>query len=126
MHKILVIEDDKINCLIYKQVLKNLNAELDFAYDGQEGIDKFRQKKYDLIILDLGLPKIDGLTVASLIRTWEEEQGTGTKVPIIVATADSSSKTRKQAETMSIDNFLYKPFDLDLFLSLVEGYMPEK
>jgi DNA-binding response OmpR family regulator len=125
MSKLLIVEDDRINCLIYRQILQDFNFELDFAYDGEEGVNKFKSNVYDLMVLDLGLPKIDGLTVAKLVRQWEDENQKD-YVPIVVVTADNSPQTRIQATACQIDEFFVKPFEFDAFLTTVNSYLVKK
>ena len=125
MHQILIIEDNEINCMIYEKILSNDYTCLDFAYDGQEGIDKFKEKSFDLILLDLGLPKIGGIEVARLIKEYEAAEKRLTKIPIIVITADSTSATRQAALAVGVDEYLTKPFNIDQLQSMVQHYFQE-
>jgi CheY-like chemotaxis protein len=126
MHQILIIEDNEINCMIYEKILSNDYTCLDFAYDGQEGIDKFKEKSFDLILLDLGLPKIGGIEVARLIKEYEAAEKRLTKIPIIVITADSTSATRQAALAVGVDEYLTKPFNIDQLQSMVQHYFQEQ
>ena len=109
--KILVIEDDRINCIIYETILEDSGVSLEFAYDGEQGISKFRADEYDLVLLDLGLPKIDGLTVAREIRKFELTAGKS-RTPVIIITANSSPQTRQNIMEVDVDDYMFKPFDL--------------
>jgi two-component system response regulator ArlR len=122
MRQILIIEDNKINCMIYEKILSDDKTLLDFAYDGQEGVDKFGAKKYDVILLDLGLPKISGLRVAQIIREGEQINKT-VKTPIIVITADSTPETRAGVMEVGVDEYLTKPFNIDQLKMLVDLYV---
>ena len=121
-HTILIIDDDHINCLVYRQIFKTTEVNLVFAHDGEDGVNKFKERNYNLVLLDLGLPKIDGLTVASLIREWEDITMLF-ETPIIVVTADNSNETRKKALLLGIDEFLVKPFEFESFLKIVNDYL---
>ena len=121
-HTILIIEDDQINCLVYRQIFKTTEVNLVFAHDGEDGVNKFKERNYNLVLLDLRLPKIDGLTVASLIREWEDRM-MRFETPIIVVTADNSNETRKKALLLGIDEFLVKPFEFESFLKIVNDYL---
>ena len=121
-HTILIIEDDQINCLVYRQIFKTTEVNLVFAHDGEDGVNKFKEGNYNLVLLDLRLPKIDGLTVASLIREWEDRM-MRFETPIIVVTADNSNETRKKALLLGIDEFLVKPFEFESFLKIVNDYL---
>ena len=123
MKQILIIEDDAINCMLYKEIISDTTINIDYAYDGQEGIDKFKEKYYDLILLDLGLPKIHGLQVATLIKEHEEEKKVAIKSVIIVLTANNFPGIRKLAIEAGVDEFLTKPFDIHQLKSLVKKYL---
>ena len=123
MKQILIIEDDAINCMLYKEIISDTTINIDYAYDGQEGIDKFKEKYYDLILLDLGLPKIHGLQVAKLIKEHEEEKKVAIKSVIIVLTANNFPGIRKLAIEAGVDEFLTKPFDIHQLKSLVKKYL---
>lgn len=125
MRHILIIEDDEINCMIYEEILSNDHTVIDFAYDGQQGIDKFKEKKYDLILLDLGLPKIGGLQVAQLIKEYEAKEQLDETTPIIVITADGSSDTRRLSFSAGVNEFLTKPFDIKQLENLVDQYVKD-
>jgi CheY-like chemotaxis protein len=121
MRQLLIIEDNKINCMIYEKILSDDQTLLDFAYDGQEGLDKFGAKTYDVILLDLGLPKVSGLQVAQIIRE-SEQLNKKAKTPIIVITADSSPETRASVMELDVDEYLNKPFNIDQLKKLVDFY----
>ena len=123
MKQILIIEDDAINCMLYKEILANTSVNIDFAYDGQEGIDRFKEKYYDLVLLDLGLPKIHGLEVAKLIKEHEEKEQVAIKTAIIVLTANNFPGTRKLAIDAGVNEYLTKPFDIHHLKSVVNTYL---
>ena len=123
LKQILIIEDDAINCMLYKEILADTSVNIDFAYDGQEGIDKFKEKYYDLVLLDLGLPKIHGLEVAKLIKEYEEKEQIAIKTAIIVLTANNFPGTRKLAIDAGVDEYLTKPFDIHYLKSVVKTYL---
>lgn len=126
MKQVLIIEDDEFNCLIYNEILSNEFTNIDFAYDGQQGINKFREKTYDLILLDLGLPLIDGLQVAKLIREHELKQLLSNRTPLIVITANNFPGTRKEAIMAGVDEYLTKPFDIIGLQRLTDLYLQKK
>lgn len=67
--KILVVEDDEFLREIYVDTLKTQNYEVDFAVDGEQALSKIRENKWDLVLLDIVLPKIDGLEVIRQIKS---------------------------------------------------------
>ena len=123
MKQILIIEDDVINCMVYEEILSDKLVNIDFAYDGQQGLDKFKEKNFDLILLDLELPKIHGLQVAKLIREHETKNPVTIKTPIIIITANNFPGTQNLAIEAGGDAFLIKPFDIHVLRKLVKLYL---
>lgn len=108
--KILLVEDD-VN---FGNVLKNF-LELDeyhvtLARDGVEGNDAFDSKSFDLVILDVMMPKMDGFAVAAAIRERDK------KVPIIFLTAKGMKEDMLKGYNAGADDYLTKPFDTDVLL----------
>ena len=101
--KILVIEDDVQiqNFMVY--TLENAGFEVKGVIKGQDGIDYMIQKNADLILLDLGLPDMDGMDVLHKIREWSE-------VPIIIVSARDQDKEKATALDDGADDYLTKPF----------------
>lgn len=103
--RILVVEDEKdLNFIICKGLKKNGYA-IDSAYDGQQALDFYRVNQYDLILLDLNLPKVDGLTVLAQIR----KNDLNTKVMIL--SAQTAIDQRVKGLDMGANDYLIKPFD---------------
>lgn len=126
MQHLLVIEDDKINCMLYEDILCEATMTIDFAYDGQQGLDKFKEKPYDLILLDIGLPKISGLKIVDLIREHEGLQPGLYRTPIIVITANSFPGTQKSAMEAGVDAYMNKPFDIKELRTIVSSLIDIK
>lgn len=126
MKHLLIIEDDEVNCILYEEILCNDTLQIDFAYDGQQGLDRFKEKSYDLILLDLGLPRISGLEVARIIRELEENLDPEYKTPVIIITANNFPGTQLQAKEAGADGYLTKPFEIEHLQSMVTTYLQKK
>lgn len=101
--KVLVVEDNLISQKVAVTILKNLGIETEIAVNGQEGLEKARQKKYDIIFMDLIMPEMDGYTASREIL--DHSPGT-----IIVAlSADSTAGSMQKAEIAGIRQFITKP-----------------
>jgi DNA-binding response OmpR family regulator len=109
--RVLLIEDHKPLVRALKQGLEEEGFAVDSAYDGQEGDYKARSAEYDVIILDLMLPKEDGL---SLLQRWRRE---GVKTHILVLTARSSIEDKVRGLDLGADDYLTKPFELGELLA---------
>jgi DNA-binding response OmpR family regulator len=105
MH-ILVVEDEPRIARLIKRSLKEEGYAVDIASDGMEALDKFEINSYDLIVLDIMLPKKDGLSVCRDIRKQDEN------VPILLLTARGDPKDKVMGLDSGADDYLGKPFSL--------------
>ena len=109
--RVLLIEDHKPLVRALKQGLEEEGFAVDVAYDGEEGDYKAHSAEYDVIILDLMLPKEDGL---SLLQRWRRE---GMKTHVLVLTARSSIEDKVKGLDLGADDYLTKPFELGELLA---------
>jgi CheY-like chemotaxis protein len=86
--RILVVDDSEDNRLLVAAYLQDLQCPLEFAEDGRIALDKFCSGVYDLVLMDLQMPVLDGYEAIRRMRGWEEEQGRGV-TPIIALTASA-------------------------------------
>ena len=103
--RILVVDDER---LLVKGIKFNLESEgyqVDGAYTGTEALDLFHERRYDLVVLDLMLPEVDGLTVCRRIRE-------SSNVPVIMVTAKSESSDKLLGFEYGADDYMTKPFDI--------------
>ncbi|MCM1234828.1 MAG: response regulator transcription factor [Ruminococcus flavefaciens] len=111
--KILIIEDEAAIQKILSEPLRFAGYEVITASDGLEGINAFHQQGFDLILLDIMLPKIDGYTVCEMIR--QESQ-----IPIILLTALDTEDAQVKGFDKLADDYITKPFSVTLVLKRVE------
>ena len=104
-YKILVVDDEKLIIKGIKYSLEQDGMSVDAAYDGEEAVKLFRQSAYDLIVLDVMLPRLDGLTVCQMIR---EESA----VPVIMLTAKGDDMDKIMGLDHGADDYLTKPFNI--------------
>lgn len=102
--KILVIEDNKDLAHLLEIHLTDLSFQVDLAFDGTEGLAKYETGKYDLVILDIMLPGIDGFEICREIRNRN------TATPIIMLTSKSAELDRVQGLEIGADDYVTKPF----------------
>ncbi|MEA1987914.1 MAG: response regulator transcription factor [Pseudomonadota bacterium] len=108
--KLLLIEDEPLLIENLKQRFKNLGYIVDIALDGEQGLYLSLEHDYDLIILDLGLPKLPGLVVLEKIRE------AGKVFPILILTARNSWQERVEGLKKGADDYLGKPFHFEELL----------
>lgn len=103
--KVLVVDDEKLMVKAIKLSLEQEGYEVETAYDGEEGLEKAKDKSIDFILLDLMLPKIDGFTVCRSIRSFSD-------VPIIMLTAKSEDIDKILGLEYGADDYITKPFNV--------------
>jgi two-component system alkaline phosphatase synthesis response regulator PhoP len=115
MTNILIVEDDEA---IASLIFASLNEEgyrCVCAFDGEEGVDRFEQEPFDLVLLDIMLPKINGYELLEYIRP--------SGIPVIFLTAKGDVKDRIQGLKQGADDYLVKPFQLGELLARVEAVL---
>jgi len=113
--KILIIEDEEDMLFAMTLQLQASNYEIITTKDGQEGLDKARKKKPDLIILDLMLPKMDGYKVCGMLKSDKKYM----RIPIIMFTARASEVDKQLGRDVRADAYIVKPFDPRILLNKV-------
>ena len=112
--KILVIEDDLDIQEIIREFLLANGYVVEVAEDGLKGIEKFNSGKFDLVLLDIMLPKIDGFVVCEIIRKTS-------KIPIIMLTALEEEQDQIKGFELEVDDYITKPFSVNLLVKRVEA-----
>lgn len=103
--KALIVDDEKLIVKGLKFSLEKEGYEVDCAYDGQEAVDKAKEKEYDIILLDLMLPILDGYEVCQQIREFSE-------MPIIMLTAKGDDMDKILGLEYGADDYITKPFNI--------------
>lgn len=111
MKKVLVVEDDKNIVELLTIHLKDLNCEVDIAFDGKEGLMKILNNSYQLIILDLMLPSMDGMEICRRARARDVNS------PIMMLTAKSEEIDKVLGLEMGADDYMTKPFSIREFIA---------
>jgi PAS domain S-box-containing protein len=119
--KILVAEDNDINKKIISGFLKNLKYKFELVENGREVIDALRFRSYDLILMDVQMPILNGIETTEIIRKCEEN--TGVHVPIIAMTAHAMSGDKENLIASGMDDYIAKPFDLHKLNDIIKKYI---
>ena len=107
MQRILVVEDDLDIQELLKNFLQEVGYEIVLASDGVEALSTFSSAQFDLVLLDVMLPKIDGFAVCELIRKQSQ-------VPIIMLTALSGEEEQIRGLDLQVDDYITKPFSMPI------------
>lgn len=109
--KILVAEDNSINIQVARYILTPLASKLDFVLNGEEALEHYLNNKYDLILMDVVMPVMDGYEATRKIRKIESLRDDGKRIPIIAMTANSMYEEIQNCIKVGMDGFLSKPFN---------------
>jgi len=124
--EILLVDDNKINRLIIENSLRRNSLTYDVAENGQIAVDKFKEKKYGVIIMDLQMPVMDGFTASSLIREYEKENNLPHKTRIIAHSANNTTEDQQKCQISGMDSFLEKSGDTKPLLNLIQKYFDQE
>jgi two-component system sensor histidine kinase/response regulator len=117
--RILMVDDNKIAQRLVKHILGRAGYELEFADDGAHGIRKASERRYDLVLMDLQMPDMDGLAATSLLRKVPGYE----YVPVIALTANHSDEYRGLCEQVGMQGFLCKPFEKERLLATIQSHL---
>jgi CheY-like chemotaxis protein len=103
--RVLLVEDNKLNVLVAKKILTSMNAVVEIAKNGEEGVRYATNKTYDIILMDIHMPVMDGYEATRQIRKM------GSTIPILAFSADAFDEARRLAVESGMNDFISKPFD---------------
>ena len=119
-YKILIAEDNKINQIVTSNLLKKENYKYDIAQNGLEALNAFKCNKYDLILMDINMPIMDGNEATIEIKKLNSE------IPIVALTASSADEIRRSKSEVGFDDIITKPFDNELFFKTISKLIERK
>ncbi len=121
--KILFVEDDAMNRRVVRDMLSVVGLEMAEAENAELGLRMIDENEFDLILMDLRMPGMDGMAA---IRKLRERTDAKAQVPIIVVTADTAVNLREQCAALGADDFLQKPVAMDALFESVGKVLAAK
>lgn len=115
--KILLVEDDEFNALLLEKALKAYNYQIETAKDGQTGLELAKMFEYDLLLLDVMLPKMDGISLCRQLRLE------GYHMPILMLTANNTTSLRVTGMEAGADDYITKPIDLSELVARMKALL---
>ncbi len=117
--QILIVEDESVNSMLMSYLLKQWGFEVDTAFDGLEAVEKSTEFSYRLILMDIQMPKMDGVQATTKIRTFNNE------TPIVALTGHSLHDFEEKGKEAGFTDYLTKPIDEGKLRNILVKYIPE-
>ena len=112
--KVLLVEDNLINVMVCKQILEKVRLEVVLANDGLTAVNMVKENKYDIVLMDIQMPIMDGYTATLEIRKFN------TTVPIFALSASIFMEVKDKINESGMNGFIYKPFNIESLLNKIE------
>lgn len=116
--KVLLCEDNEANRILAQHLFDSTNIQLDMAENGRIGVELFQQKSYDIVLMDIQMPEMDGYQATEYIRN-----NLKSNTPIVALTAHSISKEKDKCLAMGMNNYLSKPFKKSELFDLITPWL---
>jgi PAS domain S-box-containing protein len=120
--RVLLVEDNEVNRDLAIELLGDLGIQVTIAVNGREGVDRIVAEPFDLVLMDIQMPVMDGLTATRLIRADERFE----KLPVLAMTAHAMSGDRDRSLNAGMNDHITKPIDPNRLLAALIRWMPEK
>jgi signal transduction histidine kinase/AmiR/NasT family two-component response regulator len=123
--RILVAEDNETNRRVLSALLVNTGLDLDFVVDGAQAVAAYRERSYDLILMDVSMPIMTGIEATSAIRQWEADAALP-RTPVVALTANAMPEQIDACLAAGMDLHVAKPIDIQLLYAAIEAAMDLK
>jgi PAS domain S-box-containing protein len=120
-YRLLLVEDNPINQKVALEILKGTGAAVDVAANGREAVAAVREKNYDIILMDVQMPEMDGIQATRIIRN---DLGL-TSLPVIALTAHTMAGDREQCLRAGMNAYVPKPIDREELFRTIQKYLPQ-
>jgi signal transduction histidine kinase/ActR/RegA family two-component response regulator len=120
--RVLLAEDNKVNQRVAQRFLERLGHQVTVANDGREAVDQWQRQTFDLVLMDVQMPEMDGFEAVAAIREAERERTTRT--PVLALTAHAMSGDRERCLAAGMDGYLTKPVKLAQLVAAIDEVLP--
>ncbi|HEV8393432.1 MAG TPA: response regulator, partial [Vicinamibacterales bacterium] len=121
--RVLLVEDNAVNQMVAEALLKRRGFDVVVAGNGRVGVEIFQRERFDLVLMDIQMPEMDGFEALAAIRALEEH--TGRRTPVVALTAHAMKEDRERCLAAGMDDYLSKPIDAsrlsEIIRSVLEG-----
>lgn len=124
--RVLVAEDNSINVLVIRTVLEKAGFEVTAVNNGHEAIATLEGQPFDLVLMDISMPGMDGITATRAIRERQGEQGFDAMIPVIAISAHSMKGDRERFLEAGMNDYISKPFVRDTVLEVIDRHIRKR
>ncbi len=124
--RILLAEDNSLNILVIRTVLEKAGYEVTAVRNGEEAIAMLEQAQFDLVLMDISMPGMDGLTATRTIRSRSSTEGFDPKIPVIAISAHSMKGDRERFLEAGMNDYISKPFVRDTVMDVIRRNLRQK
>jgi CheY-like chemotaxis protein len=121
--RVLLAEDNAVNQLVASRTLEKHGCTVVIVTNGREAVDAVKRERFDVVLMDIQMPVLNGFEATAAIRLWEAGQrahsGRGSRIPIVAMTAHAMKGDRERCLEAGMDEYLSKPIDATLLIELV-------
>ncbi|EIC21538.1 ABC transporter substrate-binding protein [Thiorhodovibrio frisius] len=121
--RLLVVDDNRVNRVLIEELLRPFGASIATADSGEAAVARVTAEPFDLVLMDIQMPGMDGLTATRRIRAWEERQADQSHLPIIAMTAHALRGDEAKSLAAGMDAHLTKPIDLDKLVATLARWL---
>lgn len=121
--KILLVEDNLLNQKVVMFNLKKLNYNITAKTNGREALEEIQNTKFDLILMDIMLPEMNGMEITEEIRKLEKQNNVKNPVPIIALTANTYDNDREKCLGVGMNEYLAKPFNAQQLIDMIKKFI---
>jgi osomolarity two-component system sensor histidine kinase NIK1 len=122
---ILLVEDNLLNQKVIMFNLKKFKYNVVAVANGFDAIETFKNQTFDLVLMDLMLPEMNGYEITEAFRKQEKEQGIENEVPIIAITANTLDNDRQKCFDVGMNEYLSKPFTAEQLVEKIRLFLPD-
>lgn len=118
--KVLMVEDNKINVMVGKQILEKVNLNVSIAYDGLQAVNMLKEQYFDIVLMDIQMPVMDGYEASKEIRKFNKY------IPILALSASVYMEVKNRVKECGMNGFIFKPFKPEDLLNHIESAIKNK
>jgi CheY-like chemotaxis protein/HPt (histidine-containing phosphotransfer) domain-containing protein len=124
MRRVLLVEDNPVNQEVALAMLQELGIEAVSAWSGEEALEQLAADRYEVVLMDCQMPKLDGYATTSRFREWEKEHQRS-RTPIVALTANALTGDAEKCFAAGMDRYLSKPFTSEQLFQVLESCVPD-